>query len=109
MSILTHLAGDTLPSYPKMEPSSSQLRRLRKEQDSSTSVPSILKEYSQDDHFKGHGDSLDLYCHGSPRYQDTTTVVDGAGTDTGASKLGLICQDGKFVSVKDQVNKWKYF
>ena len=28
--------------------------------------------------------------------------MDGAGTDTGASKLGLICQDGEFVSVKDQ-------
>ena len=47
-------------------------------------------------------ESLDLYCHGSLRYQDTTTVVDGSGADTGSSKLGLVCQDGKFVSVKDQ-------
>ena len=30
-------------------------------------------------------------------------MVDGTGTDTGASKFGLICQDGKFVSVKDKV------
>lgn len=28
--------------------------------------------------------------------------MDGAGTDTGSSKFGLICQDGNFVSVKDQ-------
>lgn len=29
-------------------------------------------------------------------------MVDGAGTNTGASKLDLVCQDGQFVSVKDQ-------
>ena len=47
-------------------------------------------------------DSLDLYCHGSLRYQDSTTVVDGSGENTGASKFSLVCDDGKFVSVKDK-------
>ena len=104
MSTLTHWAGGILRFWPKMETSSSQHRRQKKERDSSNLVTlcKILKTVHILDHCKGHGDSLDLYCHGSLRYQDTTTVVDGSGTDTGASKLGLVCQDGKFVSVKDQ-------
>ena len=50
------------------------------------------------------GDSLDLYCHGSLRYQATTTVVDGAGVDTGVSRYSLTCDNGQFVSSSDQVS-----
>ena len=41
------------------------------------------------------GASLDLYCHGSLRYQATTTVVDDAGADTGLSKLSLVCNSNE--------------
>ena len=49
----------------------------------------------------GSGNILDLYCHGSLRYQATTTVEDSDGNDTGASKLTLECQGGQFVAVED--------
>ena len=92
-----------------METSSSQHRRQKKERDSSNLVTlcKILKTVHILDHCKGHGDSLDLYCHGSLRYQASTTVVDGAGTDTGASKLGLICRQGRFVAAADEVRPKK--
>ena len=37
------------------------------------------------------------------RYQDKTTVVEGSGADTGASKLGLVCRNGRFVATEDEV------
>jgi len=49
------------------------------------------------------GDPLDLYCHGSLRYQDSTTVETSDGGDTGRSKLSLTCTNGKFLAVVDQV------
>merc|ERR1719322_2157249 len=45
-------------------------------------------------------EQLDLYCHGSLRYQETTTVVDGDGVDTGASKLSLKCSEGQFLNLQ---------
>ena len=53
--------------------------------------------------FLGHGDTLDLYCHGSLRYQDRTTVVDDAGVDTGVSNFGLTCDNGQFRAASDKV------
>ena len=52
-------------------------------------------------------DSLDLYCHGSLRYQASTTVEEGSGADTGASKLGLVCRNGRFVAAVDEVRTEK--
>ena len=52
-------------------------------------------------------DSLDLYCHGSLRYQASTTVEEGSGADTGASKLGLVCRQGRFVAAADEVRTEK--
>ena len=51
------------------------------------------------------GDNLYLYCHGSLRYQDSTTVKTSDGVDTGRSKLSLACNNGQFQSVVDQVTK----
>ncbi len=50
-------------------------------------------------------ESLELYCHGSLRYQASTTVVEGSGADTGASKLGLVCRGGRFVAAEDEVSQ----
>ena len=47
---------------------------------------------------------MELYCHGSLRYQATTTVVDSeTGVDTGSSSLGLTCRGERFVKTEDQV------
>ena len=52
----------------------------------------------------GEGDKVDLYCHGSVRYQASTTVVDSqTGLDTGRSRVGLECTGGRFVNTEDQV------
>ena len=48
-------------------------------------------------------ESLELYCHGSLRYQASTTVVEGSGADTGSSSLGLVCRGGRFVATEDEV------
>ena len=52
-------------------------------------------------------DLLDLYCHGSLRYQATTTVETSDGVDTGASKLSLQCKNNQFVTVQDSVSLTK--
>ena len=51
-----------------------------------------------------HGDTVDLYCHGSLKYQATTTVVTGA--DTGVSRHSLTCDNGQFVSSSDQARSF---
>ena len=53
--------------------------------------------------FPDEDEQLDLYCHGSLRYQKTTTVVDGDGVDTGASKLSLKCSEGQFLNLQTLV------
>ena len=42
------------------------------------------------------------------RYQDKTTVVEGSGADTGASKLGLVCRNGRFVASEDEVRTQQF-
>ena len=48
------------------------------------------------------GDQLDLYCHGSLKNQEKTTVKLGR-KNTGLSSFSLECKGGKFVSVEDKV------
>ena len=55
----------------------------------------------------GEGDKVDLYCHGSLRYQASTTVVDSlTGVDTGRTRVGLQCTGGMFVNTEDQVGQF---
>ena len=51
---------------------------------------------------QGDGDQLDLYCHGSLKNQEKTTVKIGR-KNTGLSSFSLECKDGKFVGVEDKV------
>ena len=51
---------------------------------------------------QGDGEQLDLYCHGSLKNQEKTTVKIGR-KNTGLSSFSLECKDGKFVGVEDKV------